>query len=186
MNNKEKNIIIVILLLIVFALSSLCIYHMFIKDDEKTEEKEEENNEVETINTFVEKVVLDSSNKEISVGSKKLNLKVVDSTLYIDNQKNDVNLADTIYVSNQYVLLTVAGQFGDALISAINEKGEIIKVYNNIASHEDVSTVEVNNVRVENNQVVADFTAPCFENCSDDPIKVSITYSNDSIIIKNI
>ena len=185
---KKKNIIIGILLFIVLVLLILCVYFIFIKKD-----KINNSDTVKEERLELKQVILDSSNKEVSINNNKYNLKVVDFTLYINDKKIDnVQFEGSIYVTNKYALISIAGQCGNVINYAIDENGNVIEVYKNIVipSYGDNLSYALNDIRIENDKLVADLPVECFcfetedHKCNDETIKVQFTYDSKNINIK--
>jgi len=149
MKKDNKNIVIGVLLIIIITLLILVGYLFFNK-----EEKEEENTTKEEV-IEINKIILDETNKEVLKG---VNLKVVDSTLYINDKQSTIMFEGTIYSTGKYVLITPVGQLGYVINYALDEKGNIISINKDISLPIDADNLsyQVNDIRVENNKVVAE------------------------------
>lgn len=182
---KKKNIIIGFLMFIIFVLLTVCIYFIFVKEDSPKEEKKPL--EIKTIQ-------LDSKNKEVVINNNKINMKLVDFTLYINDSKIDyIQFEGTVYVTNNYALFSIVGQCGNVINYGIDEKGNIIEVYKNIVLPSgDNLSFQMNNIRVENEKIVADLPLECFcyetddHKCNDEVLKVEIVKEDKSIVIKKL
>ena len=148
--DKEKNKIIWMLTITVIILLLVCTYFVFIKKDKEEPVKEEE--------VTVKHMTLGDTNEEITINNKKINLKLIDSTLYINDVKQEeIMLEGNIFVTNKYVLIAGVGQYGYAIDYAIDENGKVLSVYKTIVGDVPWPSYQVNNIRVENGKIVADY-----------------------------
>ena len=185
---QKRNYLIIGLLLIIMVLLILCIWLVLINKDKNNNEDTIKEEKLE-----LKQVILDSSNKEISINNNKYNLKLIDSTLYINDKKVDyVQFEGSIYVTNKYALITIAGQCGNVINYAIDDKGSVIEVYKNIVlpSYGDNLSYAINNIRIDDNKIVGDLPVECFcfetdeHKCNNEIIKVEFTYDSKNINIK--
>lgn len=179
MKKDNKNIIIGILLIIILTLLIVVGYLFFNK--EKGEEKEPVKEEVVEIN----KIILDETNKEVLKG---VNLKLVDSTLYINDKQTNIMFEGTIYSTGKYILITPAGQLGYAINYAIDGNGNIINVKKDITLPVDAENLsyQVEDIKVENNKVVANL--PLYIFCtSEDKCDTKVEFIFDNgVTLKEI
>ena len=169
---KNNNIIIGVLLIIILALLILVGFLFFNKKEEDKPVKEEP--------VEVNKIILDDTNKEIF---KNVKLKLVNSTLYINDKQTNIMFEGTIHVIGKYALITPAGQLGYLVSEAVDEKGNIISVNKDMVLplYSDNINYQVNDIRVENNKVIADF--PLYIFCTEEDetkcsTKVEFTFNN--------
>ena len=172
---KNNNIIIGFLLIIILALLIVLGYLFFNKEDKPIKE------EIVEIN----KIILDETNKEVLKG---VNLKLVNSTLYINDKQSNIMFEGTIYSTGKYILITPAGQLGYVINHGIDEKGNIININKDIVLPLDAENLnyQVNDIRVEDNKVVANL--PLYIYCSIDKecdTKVEFIFDN-GVTIKEI
>ena len=172
MKKDNKNIIIGVLLIIIITLLILVGYLFFNKED-KEEDKPIKEEKVE-----IERIDLNETNKEVLKG---VNLKVVDSSLYINDKQSTIMFEGTIYSTGKYVLITPVGQLGFVINYALDEKGNIINVNKDIVLPIDADNLsyQVNDIRVENNKIVAEL--PYYVFCSDNSkcnTKVEFSFDN--------
>lgn len=176
---KNNNIIIGFLLIIILALLIVLGYLFFNKEDKKEDKPIKE--EIVEIN----KIILDETNKEVLNG---INLKLVNSTLYINDKQSSIMFEGTIYSTGKYILITPAGQLGYVINHGIDEKGNIININKDIVLPLDADNLnyQVNDIRVEDNKVVAEL--PFYIFCpNDNKCSTNIEFIFDNgITIKEI
>lgn len=186
-NKKSSKILVGVLIAIIVLLVAALVYFVFIKDD-KTEESKEEQNNQQVATEEVKYVSLNNQNQEVEINNKKVNLKVVESALYVnDTEYGYINPSGGVYVTSQYAL--VADNYGDGLHVdyAIDENGKIINVFRSVIEDSSYSSFEINNIRSENGKVVAHFIrkscSDIFKNCDN---LVEFNYNGDYIIVKDM
>jgi hypothetical protein len=188
--DKKKNIIIVIMAFVIFILLAITIYFVFINKDESSNTTNDQDIEEEKI-LKVKQYTLKEENEEIRINNKKLKLKVVDSTLYINDEEiADVMFEGNIFVTDKYALIAVVGQYGYGINYAINEDGKIINVYKSIVADTSYSDFQVNNIRVEERKLFADYYHESCNYIDDDSTncesKVEFVYDGNNIIMKDV
>jgi len=204
MKEKGKNIVIIVLSIINIILLGICIYLLFIKKDNKSceptnsqnnqqfENNQSNDNDAITIGSNeVKKIDLGESNTTIKINNKNINLKVIDSTLYVnDIMQEDVMLENIVFATNKYILIAQVGLNGYAIDYAVDENGKIIDVYKSIVADSPYQMYQVNNIRNENGKVVAEYY---HDSCTmmsvdtkDCESKVEFVYNGNNIIMTDI
>lgn len=138
------------------------------------------NNEIKQIN-------LGGANETIRINNNDIKLKVVNSTLYVNDVKQeDVNFEGTVFATNQYILVAGVGRAGYGIDYAIDKDGKIINVYKSIISENNPYTgYEVNGIKFDDGKVVAKYTDECFwynsEKCVEKEKKIEFIYDGNNI-----
>ena len=141
LNNQvnNNNVLIIIMALIILGLAGYIVYTKFIQKSENSELKPNDTQEKECNCstsclgekiTSVKEIKLTTTNQDIKIGEKTYKIKTDDEgILYIDNEKVYVYGNDfapsNVYLTDKYLFSTVAGQFYESIMYAIDEQGKI-------------------------------------------------------------
>ena len=155
-NKKGKELLIAALVFVVVLLLAALVYFVFIKKDKSTNTEEKQ-----IIQEKVTHISLTSEDQEVSIRGKKVNLKVINSTLFIndvsDSDHADIGASGGVFVTNNYALIAETSRNGIKIDYAISEEGEIINVYKSMIADTAYTDYELSNVRADNGKVVADY-----------------------------
>ena len=202
---KRKNLEIIVLSIIIVALLGALIYLLFIKKDDKPTEPPKPQDNQQTVNNQgnddneiivissneVKQIGLGETNTTIKINNKNINLKVIDSTLYVNDVKQEgVMLEHIVFATNKYILVAGVGQNGYGIDYAVDENGKVIDVYKSVVADAPYAAYQVNNIRMENGKVVADYY---HDSCTMMPVdtkncesKVEFVYDGNNIIMKDM
>ncbi len=94
-HNKKKNIIIGVIVCVLILIGVIACF-LFLKKDKPEEPGKQSGSEQVDIYerkfTKFEKIKIGADNKEVTINNKKLNLKVVDGILYINDKDTNINV----------------------------------------------------------------------------------------------
>ena len=175
--DNRKNIVIGILLTCNILLICTYIYFAFIKKE--TPCICESVSALKTINKL-DKITLTNKNTEVKINNKLVKLKVVDSELYVNDKKmNNIFLEGTIFVTNEYVLVSPVGQCGYGITKAINEDGIIIDIIN--------SEYQYENLKLDGGKLIATalVNCTCYDDCPSN-YNVEFIYDGSSIKVQKM
>ena len=145
MKNKKKLIIIIAVVLVIVLLLVLG-YIFFIKKGKLLEDY--------TI-TEISEVALTETNQQVTVNNKKINVRMFENELYVDDVRNDdLMLEGLLYVTNKYMIVADESDFGYFIEFAVDENGKTINVDNQIKTEAEYPMFNIKNFRVENGIVV--------------------------------
>ncbi len=175
-NNGNNKILIILMALIIVGLAGYLVYEKFIQNSdspapktgntqeqdngssansqyENTDENTELNNQVKDDSkiTKLEKYELSKSNKEFTIGSKKVNIKATDNNVYVDDKKvTYYGESASVYVTNKFILIVNSAQL-DTFPKAINENGQVI----DIVGIEATPSRLIENLRIDGGKLIA-------------------------------
>ena len=180
-NSKgNKNTIIAILSVVIVIAIGVGLYFCFIKKDNSYEGNSNDNKQNVVDNysfTKVERIKLNSTNKEVKVNGKNIKLKVIDGILYInDNNTNievfqyyedgsDVGITDIDVSDYLMFLYGPSDNEHNPLKLVIDENGKKIQYDNSMYENYDNETpVPVSDVMVEDGKLIArEYTVGLFD-----------------------
>ena len=142
-------------------------------------------------NNEVKKIDLGETNTTIKVNNKNIKLKVINDILYVNDVKQkDVMLEGIVFATNKYILVAGVGLNGCSIDYAVDENGNVINVYKSVVADSSYPMYQVNNIRIENGKVVADYFR---DSCTMMPVdtkdcekKVEFVYDGNNIIMTDI
>ena len=180
MKNKKKLIIIIAVVLVIVLLLVLG-YIFFIKKGKLLEDY--------TI-TEISEVALTETNQQVTVNNKKINVRMFENELYVDDVRNeDLMLEGLLYVTNKYMIVADESDFGYFIEFAVDENGKTINVDNQIKTEAEYPMFNIKNFRVENGIVVGDYynddCALMPADSEDCNTKVEFIYKGDKLIIRD-